>query len=194
MRILSLLIILTAFFSSCGDGQNKKYKIGVAQCSGGYWRDKTNLELQTELLNHPGIQLDIRNADNDSRQQQDDVRYFIENDYDLIILAPNESDPLVSVVKEAKAKGIPVVTFDRLINCDDFTAHMEVDNYALGKGAGKYAASLCISPLRIIEIRGPESASPAQLRHEGFVDGVNENPGMEIVASVFGEWDYDYKC
>ncbi|MDE7419339.1 MAG: substrate-binding domain-containing protein [Muribaculaceae bacterium] len=181
--MLSLLVC-------CGKDEEVKYRIGVAQCSGDYWREKTNLDLRAELLNHPDVQLDIRNADNDSRRQQEDVRYFIDNGYDLIILAPNESEPLVSVVREAKVKGIPVVTFDRRIDSDDFTAHMEVDNYALGKGvAGYAAATLGNRPLKILEIRGPESASPAQLRHEGFIDGVKEHTDMEVVASEFGQWD-----
>ncbi len=175
---------------SCGKDDEVKYRIGVAQCSGDYWREKTNLDLRTELLNHPDVELDIRNADNDSHRQQEDVRYFIDNGYDLIILAPNESEPLVDAVREAKAKGIPVVTFDRRVDSDDFTAHMEVDNYALGKGVAEYAAAtLSGRPLKIFEIRGPESASPAQLRHEGFMDEVNEHPDMEVVASEFGQWD-----
>lgn len=189
-KLIFLLITILSMLSACGKDNEVKYRIGVAQCSGDYWREKTNLDLRAELLNHPDVELDIRNADNDSRHQQEDVRYFIDNGYDLIILAPNESEPLVGVVREAKAKGIPVVTFDRRVDSDDFTAHMEVDNYALGKGvAGYAAATLGGKPLKIFEIRGPESASPAQLRHEGFMDGVKENPDMEVVASEFGQWD-----
>lgn len=193
---LKLFSCLILFFilqlpAGCGKGTEIRYKIGVAQCSGDYWREKTNQDLQMELLNHPNVQLDIRNADNNSHRQQEDVRFFIDNDYDLIILAPNESEPLVGVVEEAKSKGIPVVTFDRQVSSDSFTAHMEVDNYALGKGVVKYARTLGKGPLKILEIRGPQSASPAQLRHEGFIDGVKENPNMEVVASVYGEWDYE---
>ena len=181
---------MLSLLACCGRDDEVRYRIGVSQCSGDYWREKTNLDLRAELLNHPDVELEIRNADNDSRRQQEDVRYFIDNGYDLIILAPNESEPLVGVVREAKAKGIPVVTFDRRVDSDDFTAHMEVDNYALGKGvAGYAAATLGNKPLKIFEIRGPESASPAQLRHEGFMDGIKENPGMEVVASEFGQWD-----
>ena len=189
-KLILPLITLLSLLVCCGKDEEVKYRIGVAQCSGDYWREKTNLDLRAELLNHPDVQLDIRNADNDSRRQQEDVRYFIDNGYDLIILAPNESEPLVGVVREAKAKGIPVVTFDRRVDSDDFTAHMEVDNYALGKGvAGYAAATLGNRPLKILEIRGPESASPAQLRHEGFIDGVKEQADMEVVASEFGQWD-----
>ncbi len=188
-RILSLLIIFMMILTACGDSHNKKYKIGVAQCSGDYWREKTNLDLRTELLNHPDVQLDFRNADDNSQKQEEDVRYFIENGYDLIILAPNESDPLVDVIKEAKAKGIPVVTFDRSISSDDFTAHMEVDNFALGMAAARYASALGKHPLHVIEVRGPESASPAQLRHKGFMEGVKEYSDIKVLANVFGEWD-----
>ena len=189
-KLIFFIIMILGLLAGCGRGSDVKYRIGVSQCSGDYWREKTNLDLRAELLNHPDVELDIRNADNDSRRQQEDVRYFIDNDYDLIILAPNESEPLVNIVREAKAKGIPVVTFDRRIDSDDFTAHMEVDNYALGKGvAGYAAATLRNKPLRIFEIRGPESASPAQLRHEGFMDGVKMYPDMEVVASEFGQWD-----
>ena len=183
--IISLLTILIG----CGKETEKKYRIGFAQCSGDYWREKTNLDMRMELLNHPEAELDIRNADNDTRRQQEDMRYFIDNDYDLIILAPNESRALVESVREAKVKGIPVVTFDRSIDSDDFTAHLEVDNFALGKGVAGYAASLGQRQLKIIEIRGPESASPAQLRHEGFIDGIKDHPEMQVVASGFGLWD-----
>ncbi len=187
--ILAFLAVSLSLLPACGDGSKKKYKIGVAQCSGDYWREKTNLDLRTELLNHPDVQLDFRNADNSSARQQEDVRYFINNGYDLIILAPNESEPLVGVVKEAKAKGIPVVTFDRRIDSDDFTAHMEVDNFALGKAAAKYASSIGKNHLNVVEVRGPKSASPAQLRHDGFMEGVKEDPNIRVLASVFGEWD-----
>ncbi|MDE5850205.1 MAG: substrate-binding domain-containing protein [Muribaculaceae bacterium] len=189
-KLIFPLITILSLLAACGKDNEVKYRIGVAQCSGDYWREKTNLDLRTELLNHPDVELDIRNADNDSRRQQEDVRYFIDNDYDLIILAPNESEPLVDVVREAKAKGIPVVTFDRRVDSEDFTAHMEVDNYALGKGVAGYAAAAFGNrPLKIFEIRGPESASPAQLRHEGFIDGVKGHADMEVIASEFGQWD-----
>ncbi len=185
----SVVMISMVMLVGCGGERKPRYKIGVSQCSGDSWREQINLDLQMELLNHPDVELDIRNADNDSKRQQEDVRYFINNNYDLIILAPNESTPLAGVVDEAAKKGIPVVTFDRMTDSDRFTAHMEVDNYKLGKGVTDYLISYGKGPWKILEIRGPESASPAQLRHDGFTDGVKGNAEMEVVASVFGEWD-----
>lgn len=189
LTIVMMLLVFSLLIAACDRSKEKQYRIGFAQCSGDYWREKTNLDLQLELLNHPDVQLDIRNADNSSERQINDVKYFIDNGYDLIILAPNEAEPLVEVVNEAMAKGIPVVTFDRRLASDNFTAHMEVDNYAIGRGVVRYAKSLGRHPLNIIEVRGPSSASPAELRHEGFTDAVVREPDMRVLASVFGDWD-----
>lgn len=188
LLIPAILLLFTT--AGCDDKVEKRYRIGVSQCSGDYWRERVNLDLQLELLNHPDVELDIRNADNDSRRQADDVRYFIDQGYDLIILAPNEADPLVEVAGEALNKGIPVVTFDRRLSKDNFTAHMEVDNKAIGRGVAQYARSLGHLPRKIFEIRGPSSASPAELRHEGFAEVAESNPDLQVLASVFGEWDF----
>ncbi len=185
---LPIIVVCGILFVACKGEPAKEYRIGFSQCSGDYWRQKTNQDLRLELLNHPGVELDIRNADNDSQRQKEDIEYFIENDYDLIIVAPNEADPLVEVVDRAMAKGIPVVTFDRRIGSDNFTAHLEVDNYALGKGVAQYASTLGNGTLRIIEIEGPAGASPARLRHKGFMDGIEGNPKMNVLASVKGDW------
>lgn len=183
IMLLSVLVL-----SACGRDTEKKYKIGVSQCSGDYWRVKTNEDLERELLLHDDVTLEIRSAENDSKRQIEDIKYFMDNGFDLIIVSPNETEPITPVVKEAYLKGIPIVTFDRSIEGDSYTAHMEVDNYELGKSVAHYARSVIREPIRAIEIQGPVSASPAQRRHQGFTDGLGENPSARILASECGNW------
>ena len=175
--------------AGCGKTGEKKYRIGVSQCSGDYWRVRTNDDMQRELLLHDDVELEIRNADSDNSRQIEDIRYFIDNGFDLIMVSPNETDPLTPVVREAFERGIPVVTFDRSIRGDSVTAHIEVDNYALGRSVAQYARSLIPGDINVLEIQGPQSASPAQLRHEGFSDAVREYDNMMVVESVYGNWD-----
>lgn len=177
------------FLTGCADRKEKTYRIGVSQCSGDYWRVKTDDDLRRELLFHDDAELEFRCADNDSRRQIDDIRYFMDNGFDLIIVSPNEADELTPVVSEAFNKGIPVVTFDRRINGDCFTAHMEVDNYELGRAVADYAGSIVRGPVNALEIQGPTSASPARLRHQGFTDAVAAAADKRVVASVYGNWD-----
>lgn len=187
--VLAVFLFSLIIFSACGNNEVKKYRIGVSQCSGDYWRVRTNEDMQRELLLHDDVELEIRNADSDNQRQIVDIQYFIDNGFDIIMVSPNETDPLTPIVREAYEKGIPVVTFDRNINGDSVTAHIEVDNYALGRSVAQYARTLSRGDINVIEVRGPESASPAQRRHAGFADAVCDDESMKVVASVYGNWD-----
>ncbi|MDE6578573.1 MAG: substrate-binding domain-containing protein [Muribaculaceae bacterium] len=182
------LFIILLLTGGCQKSAKKQYRIGVSQCSGDYWRVKTNEDFKRELLLHDDVDLEIRSADNDNSRQIADIRYFMDNGFDLIIISPNEADELAPVVAEAYKKGIPIVTFDRMVDGDAFTAHLEVDNYELGKSVPKYARSVIRKPIKAIEIQGPAHASPAKLRHEGFIAGMAELPDAEVLASVYGNW------
>ena len=190
---LTVLLVTAMFslclFAGCDDKKGKEYRIGVSQCSGDYWRERTNEDMQRELLAHDDTELVIRNADSDNQRQIDDIRYFMDNGFDLILVSPNETDPLTPIVREAYERGIPVVTFDRSVRGDSVTAHIEVDNYALGQSVAHYTRSSLRGDINILEIQGPESASPAQRRHAGFLDGIRGCDNMRVTASVYGNWD-----
>lgn len=50
-----LLIATSVLLAACGERSEPKYRIGFAQCSGDYWREKTNQDMRLELLNHPAL-------------------------------------------------------------------------------------------------------------------------------------------
>ncbi|MDE5929697.1 MAG: substrate-binding domain-containing protein, partial [Muribaculaceae bacterium] len=116
--VLMCLLMLPACTSE------KKYKIGVSQCSSDDWREKMNDEIRRDALFHEDAEVEIRSAQDDNATQIADIRYFMDNDFDIIAVAPNEADAITPIVKEAYEKGIPVVLFDRNINGDCYTAMM----------------------------------------------------------------------
>lgn len=175
---------------ACGK-HGKEYKIGVAQCSSDAWRWQTNDEIVREVMFDDDIKVEIRSADDLSSRQIEDIRYFIDNDFDLIIVNPTDADSVTAVVKEAYDRGIPVVTFDRRINGQSYTAHLEVDNEAIGAEAAAYALSLLPQGAAIIEIKGSPGMTPTLSRHNGFVNGLSDYPTMKIVASVNANWNPD---
>lgn len=176
--------------AACGK-HGKDYKIGVAQCSSDAWRWQTNDEIVREVMFDDDIKVEIRSADDLSSRQIEDIRYFIDNNFDLIIVNPTDADSVTAIVKEAYDRGIPVVTFDRRINGPSYTAHLEVDNEAIGREAAAYALSLFPQGANIIEIKGSPGMTPTLSRHSGFVNGLVDYPEMNIVASVNGNWNPD---
>lgn len=105
-------IIISVLISSCSGDEAKRWKIGISQCSSDDWRMEMNDEIHREMMSHDDAEVEIRSADDDSRRQIEDVRYFMDNDFDTIIVAPND-ESVTPVVAEAYNKGIPVITFDR---------------------------------------------------------------------------------
>ncbi|MDE7418904.1 MAG: hypothetical protein K2N35_01695, partial [Muribaculaceae bacterium] len=92
MKLTEKLIF--SAFCSClmlllGCQEEKKYRIGVSQCSQDDWRMKMNDEIQREIMYHEDATVEIRSADDDSRKQIEDIRYFVDNGFDIIIVSPN---------------------------------------------------------------------------------------------------------
>ena len=103
-------------FTLSGCKDSKVYKIGVSQCSQDDWRTKMNDEINREIMFHEDATVEIRSADDNNAKQIEDIKYFVKNKFDIIIVSPNEAAALTPVIKEVYESGIPVVIFDRNIN------------------------------------------------------------------------------
>ena len=169
--IRNTLLFMTAFLlliSASGCKDEKRYRIGVSQCSQDDWRNKMNDEIYREIMFHPEAEVEIRSADDNNDKQISDIRYFIDNKFDIIIAAPNEADAITPIIKEVYESGIPVIVFDRNINGDTYTASMDVDNYGIGKAAAQYARKLIGKGGNVLEIYGLSGSTPAIQRHNGL--------------------------
>lgn len=182
------IVIMLSVFQSCKE--ETKYRIGVSQCSNDDWRTKMNEEIQREIMFHPEATVEIRSAYDSNEKQIADIRYFADNGFDIIIAAPNEADAITPVIKEVYDAGIPVIVFDRNINGDSYTAYQGVDNVGIGKSAADYARHLLPDGRNVIEIHGLAGSTPAVGRHEGFAKEA-ELKGMNIIASAYGNWNYE---
>ena len=186
--VFMLLPLMSILLFGCAE--EKKYRIGVSQCSQDDWRAKMNQEMLREAMFHDNAEIEIRSADDSNEKQIDDIRYFADNGFDIIIAAPNEAEPITPVVDEVMARGIPVVIFDRNVVGDNYTAFQGAHNDSIGYQAAQYARSLAGPDARVIEIFGNPGSTPAQERHNGFKTGMGLYPGMKLVASGHGDWDY----
>lgn len=84
--------------------------------------------------------------------------------------------------------GIPVILFDRKIDSDKYTAYMGADNVEVGRVMGTYIAEHLEGKGRVAEILGLEGSSPANERHQGFVEALKNYPGIHLVAFEYGGW------
>jgi len=182
-------IILTTIglLASCSQ-QEKKYRIGVSQCSDDIWRDKQNSELQIGAYFHDNVELRFAAAyDSDERQIQQ-IDSLVGTGIDLLIVAPNQVSTISPAIDRAYDKGIPVIVFERKTNTKKYTAYMGADNYEMGHLMGEYVATRLNERGRIIEVMGLKGSSPAIERHNGFREAIAEHPGIQVVATLQGDW------
>lgn len=187
---LFLTFVVLVSLTSCISSEDEKFHVGVSQCSQDEWRDKMNAEMQREAMLSHEISLEIRSADDDSRKQKEDIRYFIDNDVDLLIVSPNEAGEVTPAVDKAFDAGIPVIVVDRNVTGDKYTAFISADNVQIGFIQGQYVANNLKPGDKVIEIKGLTGSTPSMERHKGFIAGLGD-AGVEIVASIDAQWSSD---
>ena len=188
-RFLYLIIIFCLL--SCSSDEQQRFVIGLSQPCEDAWRMRMNEEMHRELLFHPNITLEIRNSEYDNDQQCRDLDYFVEKGVDLIVVCPNEADALTPAVSRAYKSGVPVIVADRSVIGEDFTAFIAGDNLQVSRLLGEYVRNALPKGGKIIEFKGLEDASPAKMRHEEFAEIVEATEGLELVASIHADWQWD---
>jgi signal transduction histidine kinase/AraC-like DNA-binding protein/CheY-like chemotaxis protein/ABC-type xylose transport system substrate-binding protein len=187
-----LLYLLILFFSlgSCTKAKNKAaYTIGFSQCVGSdLWRRTMLDEMKTELSLHPGVNFVYSDAHGNSKTQIQQVSKMLEQGIDLLIISPNEAQPLTPVVESAYEKGIPVIVIDRKTASSLYTAYVGADNYEIGRIAGEYMGSIAKGPLNVIEVMGLPGSSPAIERDRGFTAGIKKFSNIHLTTKVYGDW------
>jgi ribose transport system substrate-binding protein len=166
----------------------KHWVIGMSQCNlGEPWRVQMNKDIEEAADKHPELKVIYRDAQNKSETQQDQVREFIQQHVNLIIISPKEARPLTKPVAEAMAAGIPVIVLDRKVEGDDYTCFIGGDNVKIGMEAGKFMNKLLGGKGQIVELKGLMTSTPGQERHNGFMEGIKGSQ-IKIIFDADCQW------
>ncbi len=173
-----LVCLLVIGLVSCEKYSDKssKIKIGFSQSisEDDTWRKSMDNSMKVEASLHPEIDLSIYNANSSSKKQISDIENMIDNNMDVIIIAPLGNDSITSVIDKAFKKGIPIIILDRKVNTSNYTTFIGSDNVEVGKIAGKYIASRANKVTNVLEIRATTNISPGVERSLGFKQVLNQ--------------------
>lgn len=169
-------------------GGGAKYVIGMSQCNlGEPWRVQMNKDITDAAAKHPEITLITRDASNNTETQQNQMREFVQQKVNLIIISPKEAIPLTAPVEEAMDANIPVIVLDRKIEGDKYTCFIGGDNVKIGREAGKYMVKLLGGKGDIVELQGLATSTPAKERHDGFMEGI-KGSNIKIIYAQDCQW------
>jgi len=190
--LLRLSLVLYAYLlSACNtNSDDKKFKVVFLQCvQDDIWRETMLLEMKRELSFHPEIEFEFLDAEGNSKKQIDQLDKLSDKQFDLLIISPNESDPLTPAVNRIFQKGKPIIVVDRKTSSEFYTVYIGSDNYQVGKLAAEYIIKDDkVNQLsKILYITGLKSSSASIEREKGFTD-VFQNNKQYSLYSLESDW------
>lgn len=115
-----------------------------------------------------GVELIVVDAGDDAAKQTNDIEDLISKNVSVLIVNPVDSDAVAPAVKDAIAKGIKVVSVDRIVNGVEVDCQIASDNVAGAEMATEYLVELIGEGAKAAELQGVPGASATIDRGEGF--------------------------
>ena len=197
-RVLALLMAaaMTVGMMGCGavaiDGEGESKETSSSENNG-----SGSVGLAISTLNNPffvklsegaqaaadeaGVKLITVDAGDDAAKQTSDVEDLISKNVSVLIVNPVDSDAIAPAVKDAVAKGLKVISVDRVVNGVDVDCQIASDNVAGAEMATEYLAELVGDGAKVAELQGVPGASATIDRGEGFHNVADEK--LDVVSS-----------
>ncbi|TAN13612.1 MAG: helix-turn-helix domain-containing protein [Chitinophagaceae bacterium] len=188
---ICLKFVFMAFLliiAGCKSNKNN-IVIGFSQCTGeDGWRRSQLAEMHRELAFYSHVTFLYKDAMINNETQIQQIKDLLKQHIDVLIVSPNEAQPLTPIINKVYQKGIPVIVVDRKTSSNQYTTYVGANNYQIGFLAGQYAGRLLNGKGKIVEIQGLPGSTPAIARHHGFTDALKKFPGVQIIAEVYTDW------
>ncbi|WP_066067387.1 substrate-binding domain-containing protein [Neobacillus soli] len=135
------------------------------------------------------VDLVITDAQNDPGKQLSDVENLLQQNIDVLIIDPTDSDAIAQAVKKANDAKIPVFTIDRNSNGGEVITHIGFDALKSGNIAGNFLKDALGGKGNIVEIQGILGTNVGQFRSKGFNEIIDATPGFKVVAKQAANFD-----
>jgi len=133
-------LVVCAVLTACSAGpKEKRLRIGFAMDTlkeERWQRDHDAFEAHCKQMN---VDCVITVADNKADKQANDVDNLLTQGVDALVIAPHDAVQAASMVDKAKAQGVPVISYDRLINSDKIDLYISHQVPVIGQRISEYA-------------------------------------------------------
>ncbi|AZC14393.1 substrate-binding domain-containing protein [Microbacterium sp. ABRD28] len=137
------------------------------------------------------------NADQDAAKQQQQAEAALTGGAGVLVLDPVDANAAVTIVREANAQGVPVISYDRLVAGGDLAYYVSFDNEKVGQlqAAALTEALAGVEPETeqrgILMVNGSPTDSNAALFKSGALE-VIDDAGLTVLSSFdTPEWSPD---
>jgi len=202
-KILTVILACaaTAGLFGCGKSEQaprKKHLVIFSQCNNAEpYRAAQNTLLKKLMSQYDDVELVIKDGQQDNLKQIAQIEEAILQEPDVLIVAPNEREPLTKVMGKAVQAGIPTICLERdIVDPNNYTSYIRCDNRKIGQMAGQFIVDYLTkkhgSPKgRIIELLGLRAVEGEENRREGAKDIYGKYPEIQVVHQGMAKWLQD---
>lgn len=188
--LLLFFFSLTSCFSKKDSSNSSAMKIGLSIDTIIIERWKRDLDSFVAKAKENGAEVLVQDASNSVTEQINQIDFLINQGVKALVIVPKEADSLTEVVQKAKNRGIPVISYDRLIRNADIDLYVSVNSRSVGK---KMAESI----LQVLPegscfcIYGSQDDFNMTLMDKGVRDGFDNSPFTLDLRYFTPDWNYD---
>lgn len=125
-------------------------------------------------------------------EQKAQVRQFIADDMDVVVISPLVSEGWQDILSEAQEAQIPVLLVDRMVSVEEelYESYIGADFEEEGRRCARWMLRETADRehISIMELRGTEGSSPVQGRKDGFEEVIAGDDRYQIVYSLCGDF------
>lgn len=199
--VIVLLIIVTILGQGIWTEAKKDgtVKIGFSMDSLVVERWQYDKDFFVSACKRLGANVIVKTGNNDTELQIEQIRELINLDIDVLVIVPHDFSSLVSVINQAKKKGIKVIAYDRLIMDASIDMYISFDNEKVGRLMGEYLYNL-VPKGNYVLINGAKEDNNAILYQKGVMSIIGEavaKGDIQIIDEIWcNDWreDYSYKA
>ena len=195
IKMLTLLLVCGMLMST-GALAKDKIVIGYSNSLfGNIWREKMvedSMEV-FEFYKQKGMvdEVVVQHSGMEVNTQIQQIRNMISQNVNCILINPSSVSGLTGVIEEARDADIPVIVFDgELPDKDkDIAYNVVTDKVAEGYNSAKWIAEQLGGKGKVVIMLGFAGVSGTEQRRVGVEKAFKEYPGIEILTTVYGQWN-----
>lgn len=204
LQIIMMLVLSVSLLGGCGSDpaaeatkepsqqqDKEKIVIGFAMDTLVHERWLRDRDIFVAKANELGAEVILQIAHSDSREQERQVQYLLDQGIDVLVLVPHDAVSAAGMVKKAKDRGVKVISYDRLVKNADVDLYISFDNIKVGELMGQAAVNQAPTGNYLL-LNGSESDNNSAMFREGY-KSMLEQAAKDGSVNIVGEtWVKDW--
>jgi D-xylose transport system substrate-binding protein len=190
--VASITIILLAI--GCGDGsprprrgETEIIRVAFLMDTVGHERWQRDRDLFVARVKERGAEALVEAAEGDAARQLTQAQAMLDKGVKVLVVVPHDAQRAGDIVEAAKARQVPVVSYDRLIWDADIDLYVSFDNVRIGEMQAQYLLSRATKGNYVLIGGAPTDHNAQQLR-EGQMKALKPAVDRRDVRIVSSEW------